>query len=497
VESLAPFARRHGADAVQITGGATAPQLFSFDTIGFNRAMLFLIGDLAVARRARAVALAVGLLCGSRADGAPQVVTTPDPAVSTTVRPHAEFELGADERFRFEGFNDLVDHSDAAEDQRIQWRFRTRAWARGRLGDYVAFGVGLTNESRGQGVPRLPLTLDETVFESLWIGVVPHPRFSIRLGRQTIKRGDGLILWDATPSDGARTEYINGLDATVTVARDAKVEVIVASDPSYDVYLPVIHNRNRRLIEWRERLAGAYFTDTRRPGLDLQAYYFFKREDHDTRPSTNPQFQPDRSLSTAGCRVVRVMRPAWTLYGEAAAQFGEQVPQTAIRAFAGSVGTDYRLSAPWAPTLRASYAGLSGDSLSTTTIERWDPIVARWPNWSEVIVQTLLPEVGQGYWTNMGIWRAEVTLKPSRQTIVRATCSHLTAFHPFPGPPAIFGSGTTRGDVLEGRFDFSLTPTLKGNVLGGRFFPGSFYAGRTPGYAFRVELTATFQHRWQ
>ncbi|MCX6553219.1 MAG: hypothetical protein NTY02_19820, partial [Acidobacteria bacterium] len=105
--------------------------------------------------------------------------------------------------------------------------------------------------------------------------------------------------------------------------------------------------------------------------------------------------------------------------------------------------------------------------------------------------------IGPGYWTNMGLWRADVTMKPSRQTSVRATYFHLSAFHAFPGSPAIFGTGTSRGDVLEGRFDFSLASALRGNVICGRLFPGSFYTGHTPGYGARLELTAVFQHRWR
>ncbi|MCX6553218.1 MAG: alginate export family protein, partial [Acidobacteria bacterium] len=325
--------------------------------------------------------MAAGLVCGATVDSSAQVATPPGQVATPPAPSSAEFQVGVEERFRFESADNLADHSDAYPDKRMLWRFRTRAWATGRLGGHFAFGVGLNNESKGQAEPKLPLTLDETIFESLWIDIVPHPRLSIRVGRQDIKRGDGLILWDATPGDAARSDYTNGIDARITVVRDATFEVILASNPSYDVYLPVIRDQHRRLIEWQERMAGVYYTDTRKPGLDVQAYYFFKREEHDTRPPTHPQFQPDRSLSTVGVRVVRAVKPAWTFSGEAAAQFGEQVPQAPIRSWAGSVSAQYRLAAPWTPTVRASDTGLSGDSPATPTIERWDPIVGRWPMW--------------------------------------------------------------------------------------------------------------------
>jgi hypothetical protein len=420
---------------------------------------------------------------------------TADNAV-TPVRSSPSLEVGVEERFRYEHVNNLADHSDAAPDERVQWRFRTRVWMNAAFGDYVAFGLGLSNESRGQGIPRVPMTLDETVFSALWMDVRPHPRVSLRIGRQTVMKGDGLIFHDGTPGDGARTDYINGLDATIRVGRTATLEAIAAWNPSYDTYLPVVRDQHRRLIEWEERLAGVYYTAASKPGLRWQAYYVFKREQHDTRPATHPQFQPDRSLSTLGGRVDKASGTTWAFSGEWAMQFGTQVPNTPIRAWAATAGVQRPISAPWSPTFCAAAVALSGDSGDTTAIERWDPVVARWPLWSEAIAQALAPEVGQAYWTNMGLLKAEVLLKPSSRTGARLTYYHIAGFHPFPGTPLIFGTGATRGDLLEARLDFSLDARLRGHVLYERFWPGSFYAGRTPGYLFRIELMATFQRRW-
>jgi hypothetical protein len=443
------------------------------------------------------MAAAVGLMvCAVPGRGVAQVAAqTPDTGAAPR-QSAATLEAGVEERFRYEHFNNLADHSAATPDERLQWRFRTRVWAIGTLGDHVAFGVGLSNESRGQGVPRVPLTLDETVFSALWVDLRPHPRMTLRLGRQNVMKGDGFIFHDGTPGDGARTEYVNGLDATIHVARNATLEAIAAWDPSYDTFLPVIHDQHRRLIEWEERLAGVYYTDARKPGLLWQAYYLFKREQHDDRPPTHPQFQPDRSLSTFGGRLERARGTTWTLFGEWAAQVGTQVPDTPIRAWGGMAGVQRRFSVPWSPAVRLAYTALSGASDSTNVIGGWDPVLGRWPLWSEAIVQALIPEVGVAYWTNMGLLKGEVLLTPSSRTGARATYYHLTAFHPFQGTPLVFGSGTTRGDLFVARFDVLLNARLRGHVLYERFLPGSFYVGHAPGYLFRVELLAAFQHRW-
>ncbi len=436
------------------------------------------------------------MICAVPASAVAQVAARTSDNGGAPRQPAATLEAGVEERFRYEHFNNLADHSAETPDERLQWRFRTRVWAIGTLGDHVAFGVGLSNESKGQGEPRAPLTLDETVFSALWVDIRPHPRMTLRLGRQNVMKGDGLVFHDGTPGDGARTEYVNGLDATIGVARNATLEAIAAWDPSYDTFLPVFNDQHRRLIEWEERLVGVYYTDTRKPGLQWQAYYVRKREQHDTRPATHPQFQPDRSMSTFGGRVEGARGTAWTLHGEWATQVGSQVPDTPIRAWGGMAGVQRRFSVPWSPAVRAAYAALSGDSASTSVIERWDPVLARWPLWSEAIVQALVPEVGQAYWTNMGLLKAEVLLTPSPRTAARATYYHLTAFHPFQGTPLVFGSGTTRGDLFEARFDFLLDARLRGHVLYERFLPASFYVGHAPGYLFRIEMLATFRHRW-
>ncbi len=441
-------------------------------------------------------AAVVVMVCAVPAIGAAQGAAQASDNGASPRQSAATLEAGVEERFRYDHANNLADHSAAAPDERLLWRFRTRAWATGTLGRYLAFGVGLSNESKGQGVPRVPMTLDETVFSALWVDIRPSPRINVRLGRQNIMKGDGFIFHDGTPADGARTEYVNGLDATIRVARHATLEAIAAWDPAQDTFLPVLRDQHRTLIEWEERLAGVYFTSTPRPDLQWQAYYVFKRELHDTRPATHPQFQPDRSLSTFGGRVEKARGTAWTMSGEWAMQVGTQVPDTPIRAWGGLAGVQRRFSAPWSPTIRAACAALSGGSASSAVIEGWDPVLARWPLWSEAIGQALVPEVGLAYWTNMGLLKADVLVTPSPRIGARATYYHLTAFHPFQGNPLIFGSGTTRGDLLEARFDFSFDARLRGHVLYQRLLPGSFYVGRTPGYLFRIEFLATFQHRW-
>jgi hypothetical protein len=443
----------------------------------FFRAILFAVG--------------AGVACVTAAGAQPAM---PPPPVAHSSSSWS-LQTGVEERFRFEDSNNLTDHSEATNDARTLWRFRTRAWATGELWRRVSFGVMLDNESKGQHEPRAPFTMDETIFEAFWVTVSPSHAVSIKVGRQDLSKAEGFIWRDGTPGDGSRTDYVNAIDATFAVAKKATLEVIAASDPVYDIYLPVVHDQHRKLVEWDERLFGIYYTDRRTPGVDLDAYYFFKREANDRRPSSNPQFQPDRDLSTVGVHVRRQGRSAWGAWGDLAVQWGRQVPDTPIRAWGGAVGVQRRLAAQWAPTVRASYTALSGDAPGTTTIEGWDPVVGRWPMFSDLLVFVLGPELGNAYWTNLGLLRAEATLTPGRGLGLRGAYVRLGAFHPFGGSPAVFGTGTDRGHLFQARLDGTLNAHLRGYVLFEHLRPGDFYARRDPGYFFRVEITASWQRR--
>ena len=269
------------------------------------------------------------------------------------------------------------------------------------------------------------------------------------------------------------------------------------SQPSHDHYLPVIDSSNRLLVEWDEQLAGVYYTDTRVTGLDVQAYFFRKWEHDDTRPATHPQYQQDRSFNLVGGRVAHSFLPGWTLTGEFAGEFGTQVPDRPIRAWGGQARLRRQWKTAWSPALLAGYVGLSGDSPATDTIEQWDPLVSRWPRWSEYYINSFVPEVGAAYWTNLGMWQLEGTVAPTPRTGFRATYFHMSSFHPFPRTPAIFAGGLRRGDLLVTRFDFTTGPALRGHVMYERFVPGSFYTGTDPGYFFRVELIVGWQKMWR
>ena len=402
-------------------------------------------------------------------------------------------ELGVEERVRSENWNNLRDYSDASDDATRQWRFRTRLWGRFELGSRADLSLVLNSESRKVADPETRFRWDEWIVEGLSLGFRFGPRWSVTAGRQDLMRGEGFVLMDGGPLDGSRTSYFNAIDVKGRLGRTT-VEMIGISNPREDEYLPVGNDRDRLLVEWDEKAVGAYVTDETWPGTTLEGYLFRKTEADDPRPADDPQRQPDRALGIAGARVVRKLGRGFSVAAEFAHERGTEDPDVPIRAFGGYAFLRKTFEDdPARTTLAFGWTGLSGDDPETGTLEGWDPPFSRWPKWSELYIYSQLSEKGIAYWTNLGMWQAEARISPAKPLAMRLTWYRLSAFHPFPGDPAVFGSGKRRGDMMQVRGDVTLPAGFRGHVLLERLAPGSYHAGASTAWFFRVEAIWTYR----
>lgn len=440
---------------------------------------------------ARAVVFRAALSCLAAA--APALVLAARLEAAEPGPTGARLELGFEERVRTENSDDATDFEHDAVDARHQWRFRTRVWAKLDAGARTTFVAGLNNESRKLTTPRVALTMDETLFETLYL----EHRFAgdvlVRAGRQNLTRGDGFILMDGGPLDGSRTAYFNALDAGWTRGR-RRLDLLLVSDTDRDQYLPAIHDRHRALIEWDERAIGLYGVDSSMERTTLDAYWFFKTETADTRAAANAARQPDRRFHTAGARATRDMAGDWSLKVEFAGQLGRQEGGAKVRAWGGQASLRRAFpGAPARPAVAVGWVALSGDDPATAANEGWDPLFSRFPKWSELYIYTLGAERGAAYWTNLSMGVAEVQLAPARSLDARLVYLRLGAFHRFPGAPSLLGDGTRRGDLLIARADLKLDDHWRGHLLGERLAPGDFYTGDDTGWFFRAEVTFEFK----
>jgi len=399
-------------------------------------------------------------------------------------------EIGFEQRVRNENWNNIFDYSDRTDDQRNQIRYRTRLWALLPLSSKVTLAAGLNQETCQVIVQRQPYRFDEVIFETAYLDIrdVFLRGLSLRVGRQNLIRGEGALLLEGNAWDGSRSIYNNAAVLSYTRGK-AKVELMGILNPARDRFLPRIHDRRRMLTEWDDQALGSYVTLKPRKNLDLESYYFYKKEVNDIRARSNPQFQPDRHVHTAGARWVRRFDKAWTATSEGAGQWGATHAGQDIRAWYafGHVKKDF--SGPAKPYLLAGYWGFSGDDPRTRNrIEGWDPLFARWPKWSELYIYSQVKEKGAAYWTNTSLWQAEMGFSPWRPVRWRFTYYRMGAYHPFEGDARIFGAGTSRGDMWQTRCDFTVNRNWSGHVLYEALAPGDFYRVGSLSYFLRFEL---------
>ncbi len=410
-----------------------------------------------------------------------------------------KIDVGFEQRVRNENWNNIIDFNDKTDDQRNQIRYRTRLWGNFQLSSKVDFNVGLDQETNEIIVPRTPFKFDEIIFESFYLDFhdVLTKGLSLRVGRQNLIKGDGWLLLEGNPWDGSRSIYSNAFDLAYAFG-NSKIEAIGVLDPSHDRFLPRIHNTNRQLVEWDEQAIGGYFTNKPRKDTDLEAYYFLKKEIHDRRAPTNPQFQPDRHVNTAGGRVVRRFSSGSRWVTEGAEQWGEDHAKTDIRGWGMYSYLKKGFAGTMKPYIQGGWYGFSGDDATTkSTYEGWDPLFSRWPAWSELYIYSQLKEKGVAYWTNLSMWQAETGFRPWKPIDWRFTYYRMDAFHPFAGSPAIFAHGTGRGDMFQSRLGFTLNPQWSGHVLYETLLPGSFYQHHDPGYFLRFEMIYAFKHTFE
>lgn len=418
--------------------------------------------------------------------------------------PGNTLELGFEGRVRSEEWTNIVDHSNALNDDRLHYRMRSRAWAVYTVGSDLELAAGIVNENRKIVRPDVAFNGREVIFETLSAKYRFNADWSAKIGRQSLAKGEGFILMEGGALDGSRTFYFNAATVTRSFSHGS-LDFMAISNPSRDHYLPRLNATDNpkelmRLTEWNEQALGLYYTGKLNQGRTVEGYCFYKTELKDYRAATHPMFQPDRRLTTLGGRLTQDLGQGWLVTSELAGQAGTQdanpavlAPSKAIGAWAGYARAKKSFSAPWKPSFMVGYLGMSGTDPRSNRIGGWDPIFSRWPAFSELYVYTQIPEKGVSYGSNTNVWQAEVRLSPCAALDLRATYCKLGAFQAPLVADATFGTGKDRGDLWQVRADLKMTSWLKGHVLYEHLAPGNFHAVGDAGHFFKVELSCLFK----
>jgi len=454
------------------------------------------------------VAMLVSAACAGRAQTSNGVVA----AAAVVPASGLTANGGADFRAREENINNLPSMAGPGSHQ--DWfRFRTRVW--GELGyEDVRLYTRLANEWRRYTVPDHRQNYawpDEAVVDNLYLDVkgLFWDRVSLRIGRQDLMYGAGRVVLDGTPMDGSRTLFFDAVKATVQLTPSTKLDLLgIYNSPKTDL---TMHNSNHELTslssgkpnELTESGAGLVLNTRSLPEVPTEFYYFWKRESDWLKSGIE---QPGRDVHTLGFRSTPKIGSQIDGDFEAAVQFGRTEDHKDIRAgmaFAGACWT-LPVSTSWKPYIKPGCYYLSGDNNSADgTIHAWDPIWARYPQFSELYVLVNNGQYGIGYWSNLIYPHIEAGVKIApRHTVFVSTGAMIAAAK----DSTVHPENRDRGWLSIVRYEFPLLSPrkddgadlfsrrfgLSGHLLAEFFTPGGYYAHESMSYFLRWELIAKF-----
>ena len=436
--------------------------------------------------------------------------------------------FGADLRLREEAF----DHFPVPpQGQYDYFRVRPRVWGEADLLPNVTFRARAVDEFRIWDVPTTDKRQrrgtyefpDEIVFDNLYLDLrdLLDKQLDLRVGRQEMIYGTGKVILEGTPEDGSRTIYFNAVKAVWKGIQDTTVDVFGIYDPAVD---PIaVHTAHRDLTgytgandDMTESGAGVYLKNKAIKALPFEAYGIYKNESEwDQAATKDPKsatgFKAPKlawqtldkasgkinndalDLGTLGFRLMPKFTPDLSGNLEAAYQFGDRGGEKVTGWMTDAFATYAIPGCPWKSAVDAGVYYLSGDDPKTSKDEGWDPLWARYPQYSELYVY-LYP---RGRWSNLMMPHAGVSMSPTAWLKTSAMVAYLNA--PEKDGP---GTGDERGwlEVVKGEFTIAQGLLAKGerkDKLSGHVWlevlqPGDYYTEDTTAYFARWQLMYEF-----
>jgi hypothetical protein len=434
------------------------------------------------------------------------------------------FKYGGSERMRHEYWGNWKDMDNCQLDTRNFFRFKTSLWGQMDMDKDFTLYAKLTNEFKsytyfGGTTSSTPdktndkrsyrFDINEVVFDNLYADIKGFGGLAVdlRLGRQDFlgTYGEGFLIMDGTPQDGSRTFYFNAAKATWHVDESRDLDFIYINDPRDEETLPVINrlmvpsastpslDKAPQLLNTTDEEAGVlYFKDRSRKDKYLELYYIYKTEAAEGGGTTGGYQSQSGQLSTLGAFSKCNFSP-YTIRKQAAIQFGDYgVNSRVAYGGYGFIDRDFK-DAKFSPKLSAGVVYLSGDKKSSAKNEGWDPLFSRWPWMSELYVLTMGGETQVlGYWTNMQIYRLELTLNTTKKTKLSLNCNYLRANAQVAASTIFSGKGKERGYLPQVRFDYKINDNITTYFLGEYLKPGNFYEDNDPGMFLRTEVQIKF-----
>ncbi len=343
---------------------------------------------------------------------------------------------------------------------------------------------------------------DEVIFDKLNLNFqnVMDSNWSIKIGRQDIMFGNGMVWLEGTPFDQGRTIYFDGIRATYANEKDT-VDLVAVRNGYKDNFL-VINDRERPLRLGDLWAAGIYWTHHQSQKFNTDLYYFYVNFDGTDVPVQRAQnsYYDDTQLHVVGARVFGSPTDQVSYSLEAARQFGCIGSYSAQDATGSMV--DARLSLKAAegtrgnPVLSFEYTYWSGDDPSSNSeFEGWHPVFSEYPIWRE----ELLPILINGNWTNLHQFRTQVGFDLSKKVHFTGAWAVLRTDYgddttTWTAAPAHTGSNGDGGfgHLLSAFIDYKATDALAVALEASAFRPSNYWDDGHNSTWIRLQFVYTF-----
>ncbi len=358
-------------------------------------------------------------------------------------------------------------------------RYRTRLWGELQASDNLMFRVRAVNEFRTYQDPDTTKSwdpLDEIVLDNLFVDWKAGS-WNLRAGRQDLIYGTGKLILDGTPKDGSRTIYFDAVKASCTGFENTTIDFLGLYTKAEDPL--AIHSEDRDLTgkqsaayNGAEAGGGIYIQNNSIKKLPLEAYYLIKtQEEAWTSPFTGV-LHDDQDRHTIGARFMPKFSEKLDGNLELAYQTGSGISACMID---GQLNCHF--DGDMKPCLSLGWYHLSGDDPSSSTDESWNPLWARWPQYSELYVYSFDTE-GAGRWSNLSMPHVDLTVNPCSKLKTSLVVGYMFA----PEDDGI-GGGHNRGllTTLWNRFTLKENILTEGDKLTGHLLlemidPGNYYS---------------------
>jgi len=414
-------------------------------------------------------------------------------------------KYGADLRVREVGFDNIITwNDDAKADEQHFFRVRSRVYAQADPLENLSAKIRFVNEWRYymRHYSSTELKWDDDSYSHPLRHEIIMDNASVSLknffdlplcltaGRQDIlfQYGEGFLLMDGTPKDGSRSFYVDGAILRLDSGPNRLDFLAFYNEESQPFGIDI--NDDYHQDDQPIALYGLYWTNTSDLLTDqkIEGYYLFKNGRERIWATL-----PENKIHVLGARFSGPVIDNLSYAAEATAQLGEYGDEDQ-RAYGGYLHATYKMpDCPMSTAFNLGAVYLSGDDPHTSAHEGWDPILGRWPKWSELYIYSLLaePVAGSGnhiaYWTNMQIYRAKVSAKPIDKMSVSLVYQYLMA-----NEANGSGAGKTRGQNPQVVVKYAFNDWLSAHLWGEYFIPGSYCSSDDPGFFARWELMAKF-----